>query len=480
VTVRTRFAPSPTGELHLGNVRTAILNWALARRHGGAFILRFEDTDVEREVPGAAERILEGLDWLGLDRDEGPRRGGPFGPYRQSGRMERYRKAADRLLEAGLAYPCFCTSGELEERRRRALEEGRPPRYDGRCRDLDAARVEALRRDGREPALRFRTEPGEVRFRDGIRGEIGIDAAAFGDFVIVRPDGRPTYNFAVVVDDVAMEITHVIRGAGHLPNTPRQVLLYRALGAGLPEFVHVPLVLGADGHPLSKRRGARGLLEYRDEGYHPDAVLNYLSLLSWSSPTGDEVLGRERIVEEVDLDRLGASDVELDPEKLRWLSGEHLRREPAERLAARLGPFAAERGLALSERDLVAGAEVLADRMRTLREGADLLAGLILVPAPSGRAAGALQAPESPAVLRAASDAWRALPAWGREEVRAGLKEARQASPASGAGFYHPLRAALTSALEGPDLADVAYVLGRDRTLGRLERALEGLETEDA
>ncbi|HKK08133.1 MAG TPA: glutamate--tRNA ligase, partial [Gemmatimonadota bacterium] len=453
---------------------TAVLAWAFARRHGGAFLLRFEDTDVEREVPGAARRIVEGLDWLGLDRDEGPARGGPFGPYRQSERAERYRSAADRLLEAGAAYPCYCTSAELEARRRAALEQGRPPRYDGRCREMDPARAAALRAEGRTASLRFRTEPGPVVFRDRIRGEVSIDSAAFGDFVLLRPDGRPTYNFAVVVDDVAMEITHVIRGAGHLPNTPRQVLLYRALGADLPEFVHVPLVLGPDGHPLSKRRGARGLLQYRHEVYHPDAVVNYLSLLSWSSPSGDEVLDPERIVAEVDLDRLGASDVTLDPEKLRWLSGEHLRREPASRLAARLGPFAAARGLALSERDLTAGAEVLADRMRTLEEGAALLAELVVVAAPAGEAARALEAPGAAPVLEGARAAWAACPSWGREEVRAALDRAREASEARGAAFYHPVRAALTSALEGPDLADVAYVLGRDRTLRRLARALEG------
>lgn len=474
--VRTRFAPSPTGELHLGNARTAVLNWALARRHGGAFILRFEDTDLERGVAGAEGRIVEGLDWLGLDRDEGPETGGRCGPYRQSERGERYRARAEELEDAGLAYPCFCSPEELEARRRAALEEGRPPGYDGRCRDLDPERARALRAGGEVPVLRFRTPPGPVRFRDRIRGEVSIAAETFGDFVLLRSDGRPTYNFAVVVDDLAMEITHVIRGAGHLPNTPRQVLLYGALGAEPPEFVHIPLVLGPDGHPLSKRRGAPGLLQYREEGYHPDAVVNYLSLLSWSSPSGDEVLDRDRIISEVDLDRLGASDVTLDEEKLGWLSGEHLRREPAGRLAARLGTFAAERGLALSERDLVAAAEVLADRMRTLSEGADLLAGLVIVPAPTGEAARALEALGAAAVLGAAREAWAACPAWDRQPVREAMDRAREASPARGAGFYHPIRAALTSALEGPELADVAYLLGRDRTLQRLDRALAGAE----
>lgn len=470
--VRTRFAPSPTGELHLGNARTAVLNWAVARHYGGSFILRFEDTDVEREVEGAGERIVEGLDWLGLDRDEGPEVGGPHGPYVQSARIDGYRDAAERLVADGFAYECFCTPEQLEVRRREALETGRPPRYDGRCRELEPTEAADLRAAGRTPSLRFRTEPGPVRFRDRIRGEIAIDTVEFGDFVILRADGRPTYNFAVVVDDIAMEITHVIRGAGHLPNTPRQVLLYRALGADLPEFVHIPLVLGPDGRPLSKRAGAPGLLDYRDEGYHPGAILNYLSLLSWSSPSGDEVLEREQIAEEVDLGRLGASDVTLDPGKLRWLSSEYLRMEGPERLAAGLSPFAAARGLALSERDLEAAATVLADRMHTLAEGATLLEELVTPPPPAGEAADALASTEAESVLRETQTAWAACEAWERGAVREALARARRNSGMGGASFYHPVRAALTGVLEGPELADVAYVLGRDRSLGRLERAL--------
>lgn len=476
--VRTRFAPSPTGDLHLGNARVAVLNWAFARHHEGAFVLRFEDTDVDREVRGAGRAILEGLDWLGLDRDEGPVRGGPHGPYRQSQRLAVYREQAARLASAGTAYPCFCSPEELEERRRAALESGHSPRYDGRCRELDPAAREALRAEGRVPSLRFAVVPGPVVFRDRIRGEIVIDAVEFGDFVILRADGRPTYNFAVVVDDIAMDITHVIRGAGHLPNTPRQWLLYEALGAAAPEFVHVPLVLGEDSKPLSKRTGAPGLGRYRDEGYDADAVVNYLSLLSWSSPSGDEVLSRGRIVEEIDLDRLGASDVTVDSGKLEWLSGQHLRREDPRRLAMRLAPFAARRGLVLSERDLIAGATVLAERMHTVSGGADELAALIEPPARSEAAREALASHDAPAALRSALEAWRECTAWERESVGAALNEARGGVEASGARFYHPLRAALTGALEGPDLADVAWVLGRDRVLERLENALEE-QTDD-
>ena len=350
--VRTRFAPSPTGELHLGNARTASLNWLFARHHGGAFVVRFEDTDVERHVEEAEASILDALDWLGLDRDEDPRRGGPFEPYRQSRRSLLYHDFAGRLLEAGHAFHCYCRSEELDARREAATETGGQLRYDGRCRGLTAEEEAAFRAEGRSPAVRLRVDPGPIRFRDRLRGEVTIDGEEFGDFVLLRSDGRPTYNFAVVVDDLLMEITHVIRGVGHLSNTPKQVLLYRALETPLPQFVHVPTVLAPGGEKLSKRTGARGLSSYRTEGYHPDAVLNYLSLLSWSTESGKEVLSRERLVREMDLDRLGTSNPVLDPEKMRWLSGQHLRMEAPEELAGRLAPYVEPRRWELDQRDL--------------------------------------------------------------------------------------------------------------------------------
>lgn len=470
MSVRTRFAPSPTGSLHLGNARTAVLNWAFARHHGGAFVLRFEDTDVARHVEAAGTEILDGLAWLGLDPDEGPEDGGELGPYRQSERLELYRRRAGELLEAGLAYRCWCTPEELEARREAALARGEQPVYDGRCRDLDPAGERAMRDEGREAALRFVVDPGPVRFTDRVRGDVEIHGSEFGDFVVLRSDGRPTYNFACVVDDVAMRISHVIRGVGHLANTPRQIVLYRALEAGPPEFAHIPLVLGPGGSPLSKREGARSLLSYREEGFHPDAVVNYLSLLSWSSPTGDEVLGRERIVSEIDLDRIGVADAELDPDKMRWLSGQHLRRESPVELAERLRPHL-PRDLALSDRDVRVLAEVVRERVELLSEAAEEARRLFPPPEPEGRAGEALEGPEARSVLEAVEEAWRGVPAWSRAGLREGLRSASEACGVSGRDFYHPLRAALTGVLQGPALADVAYVLGRDRTLRRLAEA---------
>ena len=470
--MRTRFAPSPTGELHLGNARTAVFNWALARRHRGTFVVRFEDTDLERHDEEAAERILEGLDWLGLAADEGPASGGPHAPYRQSERLPLYRAHAERLLDRGAAYHCFCAPEELAARRREARERGERPGYDGRCRDLDEGERERLRGSGREPSVRFRVPPREVTFRDRVRGRVTVDADEIDDPVILRSDGRPTYNFAVVVDDHLMEVTHVVRGVDHLANTPIQLLLYEALEADPPEFAHVPLVLAPGGGGLSKREGARGLLGYREEGYHPDAVVNYLSLLGWSSPSGDEFLPRERIVAEIDLDRVGSADTELDPEKMRWLSGRHIAAEPPERLAERLLPFLEARGLRLDRRERRALAEIARDRVQLLTEAAEEAVALFEEPTLDARAAEALADPSAEHVLAAASEAIASLDDWSRSSVRDAVAAARDGSGVSGADFYHPLRAALTGELQGPEFPDLVWLLGADRVLRRLRVAL--------
>jgi nondiscriminating glutamyl-tRNA synthetase len=469
VRVRTRFAPSPTGELHLGNARTAVLNWAFARHHDGDFVLRLEDTDLERSSGEAERRILEGLAWLGLDPDEGPEQGGDAGPYRQSQRGSLYRDHAERLLDRGRAYHCYCTEEELEARREAA--EGGRLRYDGRCRGLSEEEEARLQSEGRRPAVRFRVEPGPVEFTDRVRGGVSIDAGEFGDPVILRSDGRPTYNFAVVVDDLLMGISHVIRGVGHLSNTPKQILLYRALDAEPPEFAHIPHVLAPGGDPLSKRAGARGLSSYREEGYHPDAVVNYLSLLAWSSESGDQVLDRERIVAEVDLDRVGRADAELDPEKMRWLSGRHIAAEAPERLAARLRPFLEEAGWELGEADRVRIAEVARDRIQLFPEAVADVSTVLPEPEIRG-AAEALAGDAAPEVLRGLLRALEGCAGWTQQEVSGAVRRAREEAPVGGREFYHPLRAALTGALEGPELPAVVFMLGPERAAARLERGL--------
>lgn len=435
--VRTRFAPSPTGALHLGNARTAILNWLFARRHGGAFVLRLEDTDTERAVPGGEEMIYEALDWLGISPDEGPREGGPFPPYRQLARAERHRARAEELLESGRAF-----------------------------------------RSGGEAAIRLRIESGPIEFTDLLKGTLAIDGDDLGDLVLVRSDGRPTYNFAVAVDDIEMEISHVIRGVGHLSNTPKQVLLYRAFGVEPPQFVHIPTVLAPGGGKLSKRRGAAGVLDYRERGFHPDAVLNYLSLLSWSSEDGEEFLSREALVERIDLDRLGAADAEVDEEKMTWLSGRHLRAEPAERLARDWAPRLDVEALGLDDADLRRAAEVFARRTRLLSDVTSEVEPIYRAPETGGSAARELlSAPASGTAIRLARAAW-ADTAWRPEPLAAALRGAMRDAGLAGRTFFSPVRVALTGQLHGPDLGEVAYALGRERTLSRLAAAVPSARPE--
>ncbi|MCG6955403.1 MAG: glutamate--tRNA ligase, partial [Gemmatimonadetes bacterium] len=341
MTVRTRFAPSPTGRLHLGNVRAAVINWLLARRHHGAFILRIEDTDVERNVAGGEEDILEDLRWLGLDWDEGPDVGGPHGPYRQSQRQDGYDAAVERLLAAGLAYPCFCGEEELDADAATGKEGREVHRYPGRCRALSGEERARLSASGPPPVIRFAVPEGSesVDIEDEVFGSISFPVSDIDDFVIRRSDGRVTYNFAVVVDDVDMEITHVVRGVGHLSNTPKQALIFDALGRPRPVFAHLPTVLGADGRKLSKREGSASVPGLRAVGYPPIGVLNYLSLLGWSHPDEREVLTRDELIATSGLDRIGRSDTQVDPAKLHWISSQHLARESLDQLTDHVAPF---------------------------------------------------------------------------------------------------------------------------------------------
>jgi glutamyl-tRNA synthetase len=314
--VRTRFAPSPTGYLHIGGARTALFSWAYARRHGGKFILRVEDTDRERSTQESVQAILDGLRWLGIDWDEGP--------YFQMQRLARYREVAEQLLREGKAYRCYCTKEELEAMREAQAARGEKPRYDRRWRDSTETPP-----TGRPAVIRFKNPlDGAVAWDDLVKGTVSVANDELDDLVLLRADGVPTYNFGVVVDDIDMSMTHVIRGDDHVNNTPRQINLYRALGAEVPAFAHVPMILGADGQRLSKRHGAVSVLQYRDEGYLPDALVNYLARLGWSHGD-DEVFSREQLVAWFDLEHVSRSPARWDPDKLRWLNGEYLERIPA-------------------------------------------------------------------------------------------------------------------------------------------------------
>ena len=359
--VRVRFAPSPTGFLHVGGARTALYNWLFARHENGVFILRIEDTDVERSTDESVTTILDSLRWLGLDWDEGPEVGGPAGPYRQAERLTLYQEHARKLLDEGKAYYCTCTPEELEGRRKAALAAGTSPKYDGRCRARgnDLAGV-----GGRGAAVRLLVrDEGSIEIADLVHGPIRFERADLDDFILLRSDGMPTYNFAVVIDDVLMDITHVIRGDDHISNTPRQIMLYEAMGLPVPYFAHIPMILGSDRSRLSKRHGATSVLAYQQMGYLPEAMVNYLVRLGWSH--GDqEIFSQEELVRHFSLEKVGKTPAVFDPVKLEWLNGQYIKHIAPDRLTALLRPFWEAAGV--SQQELFQGDEAWLHRVACL------------------------------------------------------------------------------------------------------------------
>lgn len=322
---RVRFAPSPTGYLHLGNARTALFNYLFAKHEGATFILRIEDTDLERSKKEYEEMLIEDLRWLGIEWDEGPDKGGEYGPYRQSERLDIYTQYVNKLLETGHAYHCYCTEEELEKEREKAIAEGRPYRYSGKCRSLTPEQKREYEVKGIKPTVRFKVPDKTVIFEDIIRGHVEIDTKEFGDFVIVRQDGMPVYNFVVVIDDALMKISHVIRGEDHLSNTPKQIVIYEALGFDIPQFAHLPIILGEDRTKLSKRHGAVSVRALKDEGYLAEAVFNALSLLGWHPRDEREILPKDEIFRQFKLHEVNKSPAIFDRAKLRWMNGVYIR-----------------------------------------------------------------------------------------------------------------------------------------------------------
>ncbi len=466
MTIRTRFAPSPTGLLHVGNVRTAIFNWLYTRHEKGTFVLRIEDTDRERSRPEFEDGILRELRWLGLDWDEGIDRG-PFAPYRQSERLERgmYQAPLEALAEKDLVYFCFCSAERLEADREEDRRAGRMPRYSGRCRLLPAAEARRRVEAGEKAVRRFRIPEGRVVFEDRIRGTVEVDSQAMGDPVISRSDGWPTYNFAVVVDDIQMEITDVIRGEDHLSNTARQVLLYRALGARPPRFAHLPLVLGADHAPLSKRHGDTSLRQFAEQGYLPEAILNYLALLGWSPPEGREILSPPELMAEFSLSRVSRAAGVFDRVKLDWLGNQHLRRGDGARLAELALPWLQSKGFFPPQpgpeemgwlRRLM---DLLRDSLSRLEEVPGTEAVRILFgydPEASLReeeTARELREGKTGEVIRIFSLLLPEDRRLTQEEYRTVASETGRRTGEKGRSLYHPIRLALTGIPSGPELA---------------------------
>jgi glutamyl-tRNA synthetase len=375
--LRLRLAPAPTGFLHLGSVHTFLFNYLYARGHSGTLILRIEDTDVERSTPAVEQDMFEALHWLGITWDEGPDIGGSYGPYRQSERTTYYRDAAELLIKQGQAYECFCTPEELEQERREQQARGQAPRYSGRCYQLSPAEREQMRAAGRPAAVRFHVPSArQIAWDDWVYKRIEFESNTIGDFIILKSDGFPTYNFANVVDDHAMDITLVVRGASHIPNTPRQLLLYDAFGWEPPSFAHLPDILkAARAGKLSKREGAKSVTQYREEGYLPQALVNYLALLGWSSPSGQEFFTMEQLIKEFSFERVQEAGAAFDPERLEWFNAQYIRRTPATELIDYVLPFLVRAGLlpankrSIEERSrLIRILPLVQERVRTLAE----------------------------------------------------------------------------------------------------------------
>ncbi len=482
--VRVRFAPSPSGEVHIGNARTALFCWLFARNRGGSFILRIEDTDVGRNREAGEVPILEGLAWLGMDWDEGPDRGGPWEPYRQSERLELYRQHGRRLLAEGKGYPCFCSPEELAARRAGAQREGRSSGYDRRCRDLAESERQRLRAEGRPHALRLRAPlEGETVVQDIVRGEVRFLHAELDDFVLVRSDGRPTYNFACVVDDHLMRITHVIRGEEHLSNTPKQLLLYEAFGYEPPRFAHLPMILALDRTKLSKRHGATSLQQYRDLGYLPEALVNYLALLGWSHPEGKEVFDLQEAIAHFSLERISRSPSVYDDRKIEWLNGHYLRSLPAAELARRALPFMRAAGYDPQPPDRLAKlVAAVQDRVKLLGELPDALAYFFRDDFHYDEEGYRkyLARPGAAELLERSREALSSLPEqdFTVENTEAVYRRLAESMGIRAAELIHPTRLALTGRTVGPGLFDIMALLGKEATLARLGRCAAGLRRD--
>ncbi|MDH3215980.1 MAG: glutamate--tRNA ligase [Candidatus Krumholzibacteria bacterium] len=507
--IRVRFAPSPTGYLHIGSARTALFNWLYARRMGGAFILRIEDTDAVRSTETSYEAILDALQWLGLDWDEGPLIGGPYGPYVQSARQVLYHNEVQKLIERGKAYRCFCTPGELQEMRSDATERGLPPRYDGRCRNLPGDEVERRVMQKAANVIRFRMPAGKTRVYDLIRGAIPFDNVELDDFVLIKSDGKPTYNFAAVVDDAKMKITHVIRGDDHLSNTPKQVMIYKALDYPLPKFAHLPMILGSDKTRLSKRHGAASVQEFRRIGYLRDGLVNYLALLGWAFDDKTEFFTRENLIKKFSLKRVGKNPAAFDPDKLNHIDGEHFKKlslmEKVVLVFDRLQEHdvfpsdfnVSEWSIAeLNDRERASVIErketnnshyrdelprlaiiikVMGNRLKNLKDAPNMLAYYFKDEYPVDHRAYEehLSNANTAEHLKAlAGELWE-LETFDRstiEKVARGLAEKRGISAAA---IIHPCRVALTGKSVSPDIFSVIHLLGKEKTVQRLGAAVD-------
>ncbi len=479
--VRVRFAPSPTGFLHIGNVRTALFNWLFAKHEKGVFILRIEDTDKERSEERFTQAILDSLKWLGMDYQEGPKIGGPKSPYFQSQRLDIYGRALATLQKNNQVYPCFCTPDELAAKRAEMAAKKLPPRYDGQCRSLPSAEAEKRIANGERFVWRFKVEPGMTSFEDMVHGLNQVDHKEIDDFVLMKSDGGPAFNFACAVDDGAMEITHVIRGDDHLSNTPRQILLHQALGQPVPRYAHLPQILGPDKKRLSKRHGATLVTEYRELGYLPEVLVNYLSLLGWSTSDSQQLFSLSELIEKFTLERVGKNPAIFDQKKLDWMNGVYIRQMPQERLYQAILPMMQERKLVsdpITEEQKKLFLRLLdleRERIQTFQVFPEFVDYFFRDDYAFEESAekkwlenevSLTQLKELQARLARAGN-------FNKEEAEQMVRQYAEELKVKPAQLIHPLRVSLTGRTIGPGLFDIMELLGKEKCVQRIQRVLQ-------
>lgn len=469
--------------MHIGNARTALFNWLFARANKGSFVLRIEDTDIARSVDKYVKKIIDDLRWLGLDWDEGPDRGGPYAPYKQSERIEIYKRFADKLLKEDKAYHCYCSQSQLEKKRAEAIKEGKPPRYDNRCRNLSKEEIENFKKRKIRPAVRFKVPSKILVVNDILRGEVGFDTSLIGDFVIMKSMGSPSFNFAVVCDDAAMEISHVIRGEDHLPNTPKHALLFEALGFKQPLFCHMSLTTSPGGDRLSKRTKATSIEYYRKAGYLPEALVNYIALLGWSPGDDREILSRQELIGEFDLKRLSRSSEAFDPEKLDWIGGVYIRNADVDRLTRLAVPYLKrgrfiKGGLGKAEFETLKSiVSVVRDHLSCMSEINDHVGIFFLdkFAIKDKEAKAVLEDERSKEVLRAFQERLKNVDKIDEGTFKDLIKEVEKKTDLKGKGLYQPIRIAITGQLHGPELRLIVPILGKERCIRRVKRVLKGV-----
>ena len=479
--LKVRFAPSPTGPFHIGGARSALFNWLVARHADGTFLVRIEDTDLKRSTKESEENIKDSLKWLGMNWDEGIDVGGPHGPYRQTERLDLYKKEVQRLLDEGKAYYCYCSAEELEKSRKAQLDAGKTPIYDEHCRHLTEEEKAKYEAEGRKPVVRLKVrKDGVFAFDDMVRGHVEFQAAGVGDFIIMKSDGIPVYNFAVVIDDAFMEVTHVIRAEEHLSNTPRQLAIYEALGYKPPKFGHISLILGEDHKKMSKRHGATSVTEYRNMGYLPEAVVNYLALLGWTPKGEQEIFTEEELIKQFSMKRVSSNDAVFDINKLNWINFQYMKKLDADQLYDLIVPFLVKAGYveeSVTEekkdwlkkviwfmKDHIYFAGQAAEELKFFFEDMPALTDEAVL--------SVMKAETSGQLLRAFIEDLKALPSFDQDAIKKCFNACMKAQGIKGKAAYEPTRIALTGVTQGPGMFEMMELFGREKTMDRLLAAL--------